>query len=159
VAEEKRQKIRAGAIIKRLHALIDGKIDMPRSAVTAALGLLDRPLPKLAAVEHSGTIGSGNGPRNNVHYDISSEPELTDESAAIALLDRGWGKPQQSIEMDWREKPPHEMTDEELTPNFRSPTRFLRRVCFDSNSCRQRLGFRLPLDRSDRQCLACSSLR
>jgi hypothetical protein len=30
------------------------------------------------------------------------------------LLDRGWGKPQQAIEMDWREKPLREMTDEEL---------------------------------------------
>jgi len=35
-------------------------------------------------------------------------------SAAIALLDRGWGKPQQAIEIDWREKPPAQMTDEEL---------------------------------------------
>jgi hypothetical protein len=35
-------------------------------------------------------------------------------SAAIALLDRGWGKPQQAIEMDWRQKPASLMTDEEL---------------------------------------------
>jgi hypothetical protein len=35
-------------------------------------------------------------------------------SAAIALLDRGWGKPQQAIEMDWRLKPAALMTDEEL---------------------------------------------
>jgi hypothetical protein len=35
-------------------------------------------------------------------------------SAAIALLDRGWGKPPQAIEMDWRQKPANKMTDEEL---------------------------------------------
>jgi hypothetical protein len=33
---------------------------------------------------------------------------------AIAVLDRGWGKPQQAIEMDWRQKSPDQMTDEEL---------------------------------------------
>jgi hypothetical protein len=31
-----------------------------------------------------------------------------------ALLDRGWGKPQQATEMDWRLKPASLMTDEEL---------------------------------------------
>jgi hypothetical protein len=35
-------------------------------------------------------------------------------SAAIALLDRGWGKPKRAVEMDWREEPMNEMTDEEL---------------------------------------------
>ena len=35
-------------------------------------------------------------------------------SAPIALLDRGWGKPQQAIVMDWRQKPASLMTDEEL---------------------------------------------
>jgi hypothetical protein len=40
-------------------------------------------------------------------------------SAAIALLDRGWGKPQQAIEMDWRETPVDEMSDEELMAEIR----------------------------------------
>jgi hypothetical protein len=41
-------------------------------------------------------------------------PAAARVSAAIAVLDRGWGKPQQAIEMDWRQKPPDQMTDEEL---------------------------------------------
>ncbi len=41
-------------------------------------------------------------------------PASQSSSAAIALLDRGWGKPQQAIEMDWRQKPADKMTDEEL---------------------------------------------
>jgi hypothetical protein len=41
-------------------------------------------------------------------------PAAARVSAAIALLDRGWGKPQQAIEMDWRQKPASLMTDEEL---------------------------------------------
>ncbi len=44
----------------------------------------------------------------------SRAPAAARISAAIALLDRGWGKPQQAIEMDWRQKPPDQMTDEEL---------------------------------------------
>jgi hypothetical protein len=35
-------------------------------------------------------------------------------SAAIALLDRGWGKPRRVLEMDWPENPVDKMTDEEL---------------------------------------------
>jgi len=41
-------------------------------------------------------------------------PAAARVSAAIAVLDRGWGKPQQAIEMDWRQKSPDQMTDEEL---------------------------------------------
>ena len=41
-------------------------------------------------------------------------PAAARVSAAIAVLDRGWGKPQQAIEMDWRQKTPDQMTDEEL---------------------------------------------
>jgi hypothetical protein len=35
-------------------------------------------------------------------------------SAAVALLDRGWGKPQQAVEMDWRERQVQKMSYEEL---------------------------------------------
>jgi hypothetical protein len=44
----------------------------------------------------------------------SRAPAAARISAAIALLDRGWGKPQQEVEMNLRKKPPREMTDEEL---------------------------------------------
>lgn len=36
-------------------------------------------------------------------------------SAAIALLDRGWGKPVQAIEVDRMDRPVEELTDEEIT--------------------------------------------
>ena len=35
-------------------------------------------------------------------------------SAAIALLDRGWGKPKEMLEITRRDRPVTEMTDEEL---------------------------------------------
>jgi hypothetical protein len=35
-------------------------------------------------------------------------------SAAIALLDHGWGKPKRAGEMNRREEPVNEMTDEKL---------------------------------------------
>jgi hypothetical protein len=44
-------------------------------------------------------------------------------SAAIALLDRGWGKPSQAIEMDLHQKPVEELTDEELTAIIRNAER------------------------------------
>ena len=49
-------------------------------------------------------------------------PAAARVSAAIALLDRGWGKPQQAIEMDWRLKPAALMTDEELMAIARGET-------------------------------------
>jgi len=52
-AEEVRQKIRATLLIKKLedHVLEDG--DMNPSQVTAALGLLKKSVPDLAAIELS----------------------------------------------------------------------------------------------------------
>jgi hypothetical protein len=44
-------------------------------------------------------------------------------SAAIALLDRGWGKPSQAIEMDLHQKPVQELTDAELTAIIRNADR------------------------------------
>ena len=43
--------------MNRLTAHILGKVDMPASAVTAALGLLRKKLPDMAAVEHTGDTG------------------------------------------------------------------------------------------------------
>jgi hypothetical protein len=55
--DETRAKIQTTQLINRLtdHAL--GDCDMPTSAVTAALGLLKKAIPDLAAVEHSGPDG------------------------------------------------------------------------------------------------------
>lgn len=52
--DETRAKIQAGNIITRLQKLIDGQIEMPPHAVTAALGLLHKAIPNLTSVEHSG---------------------------------------------------------------------------------------------------------
>jgi hypothetical protein len=54
--EETRAKIQVSQIVNRLTRHILGEEKMDASQVTAALGLLDRRLPKLAAVEHSGEL-------------------------------------------------------------------------------------------------------
>lgn len=54
--DETRAKIKVGNIINRLNKLIQGEIDMPPHAVTAALGLLRKALPDLTSVEHSGEV-------------------------------------------------------------------------------------------------------
>lgn len=54
--EETRAKIQVTQLVNRLtkHAL--GLVDMPASAVRAAETLLDRRLPRMAQVEHSGEV-------------------------------------------------------------------------------------------------------
>jgi hypothetical protein len=52
--ENTKAKIKASQIINRLMAHIDGNIDMPASAVTAAACLLRKVLPDLANTQHSG---------------------------------------------------------------------------------------------------------
>ena len=54
--DETRAKIKASQLVNRLtdHAL--GKVGMTASQVTAALGLLKKALPDLAAIEHSGEV-------------------------------------------------------------------------------------------------------
>ena len=54
--DDTRAKIKAGNIINRLTKLIEGEIEMPPHAVTAALGLLRKALPDLTSVEHSGEV-------------------------------------------------------------------------------------------------------
>jgi hypothetical protein len=57
VLEQKRQMIRADRLIDKLNRHIASKEGtMVPSAVTAALGLLRKVMPDLAAVEHSGLI-------------------------------------------------------------------------------------------------------
>lgn len=54
-----RQKIQASAIIHRLQQHVQGDVDMTATQVTAALGLLDRSVPKLAQVQHTGDDEGG----------------------------------------------------------------------------------------------------
>lgn len=50
-------------------------------------------------------------------------PAAARVSAAIALLDRDWGKPSQAFEMDLYQKPVQELTDAELTAIIRNAER------------------------------------
>lgn len=52
--ENTKAKIRASQLINRLQGHVDGKIEMRPSQVSAALGLLDKVVPDLKAVEVSG---------------------------------------------------------------------------------------------------------
>ena len=82
--EEKRAKIRAEAILKRLHNHIMSKDGcMEASAVTAALGLLRKVLPDLAAVEYSGAIE-----HKPVHQmtDAELDAEIARTKAQISAL-------------------------------------------------------------------------
>jgi len=54
-----RQKIQAGNIIHRLTQHVNGEVDMSSTQVTAALGLLDRSVPKLQAIQHVGDEEGG----------------------------------------------------------------------------------------------------
>ncbi len=53
-----RQKIRGTLLILRLQKFVMGKIEMDRTQVTAALGLLNKVLPDLKALEVSGEVES-----------------------------------------------------------------------------------------------------
>jgi hypothetical protein len=49
--EEVRQKIRTSQLINRLHDFINGKIELSPHQVTAALGLIKKTMPDLAAID------------------------------------------------------------------------------------------------------------
>ena len=55
--EATRQKIQTSQLINRLQSFINGEVKMETAQVTAALGLLKKSLPDLAAVQHSGDDG------------------------------------------------------------------------------------------------------
>lgn len=67
--ENWRQRIQASMLINRLNDHIHGKLDKPLEAsqVTAALGLLKKVAPDLAAVTHSGDQ------KNPVRFIIDSD--------------------------------------------------------------------------------------
>lgn len=49
-----RQKIQAGVLIDRLSKHANGKLEMTPSQIKAAEILLDRSIPKLSQIQHSG---------------------------------------------------------------------------------------------------------
>lgn len=55
--EEARNKIQVSQLINRLHSNVMGKVDLTPSQVQSAKILLDKRLPNLANVEHTGEDG------------------------------------------------------------------------------------------------------
>lgn len=53
-SEQVREKIRAGVLIDRLHKHAEGSLEMTASQIRAAEVLLDRSVPKLSQIQHSG---------------------------------------------------------------------------------------------------------
>lgn len=49
-----RQKIQASVLIDRMHRHVIGELDMTASQVAAANSLLDRSVPKLSQIQHTG---------------------------------------------------------------------------------------------------------
>lgn len=54
--ERIRSAIQTGQLVKRLTDHINGAVELNKSQVSAALGLLKKTLPDLTSVEHSGEI-------------------------------------------------------------------------------------------------------
>ena len=53
-SEMVRAKIQASVLIDRLQKHVKGEIDMSATQVQAAMGLLDRSVPKLSQIQHTG---------------------------------------------------------------------------------------------------------
>jgi len=54
--ERTRARIQTTQLIKRLQEFIFSKVELQPAQVTAALGLLRKTIPDLAAIEHSGEV-------------------------------------------------------------------------------------------------------
>ncbi len=56
-SEEVRSKIQASVLIDRLHKHANGELEMTSTQVKAAETLLDRSVPKLSQIQHTGEDG------------------------------------------------------------------------------------------------------
>lgn len=65
-----RQRIRVGVLLQRLQKHALGEIDMTKTQIVAALGLLKKTVPDLSSIEHTGEIR---------HRDVSDEPLTADQ--------------------------------------------------------------------------------
>jgi hypothetical protein len=54
--ERTRARIQTTQLLKRLQEFVNSKVELSPAQVTAALGLLRKTMPDLAAVEHSGEV-------------------------------------------------------------------------------------------------------
>jgi hypothetical protein len=75
--QETRLKIQASQIINRLTNHVLGNIELSSTQVTAALGLLRKAIPDLAAVQHSGQI------------EVKRASEMTDDELSTIASGRG----------------------------------------------------------------------
>jgi hypothetical protein len=66
-SEQVRAKIQASVLIDRLQKHVSGEIEMTSSQITAAQVLLDRSVPKLSQIQHTGD------PENPVHASVTLE--------------------------------------------------------------------------------------
>lgn len=64
-SEQVRMKIQASVLIDRLQKHVTGDIEMTPSQITAAQVLLDRSVPKLSQIQHTGDS------ENPVHASVS----------------------------------------------------------------------------------------
>ncbi len=53
---ETRERIKGGLLIKRLMDHVFGHVELTKTQVSAALGLLKKVVPDLSAIEHSGEV-------------------------------------------------------------------------------------------------------
>lgn len=53
-SEQVRAKIQASVLIERLHSHVVGDLEMTSSQIEAAKALLDRSVPKLSQIQHTG---------------------------------------------------------------------------------------------------------
>lgn len=53
-SEQVRAKIQASVLIQRLHAHVMGDLELTSSQIAAAQTLLDRSVPKLSQIQHTG---------------------------------------------------------------------------------------------------------
>lgn len=70
-SERVRERIRTAMLLNRLTGFVLGRIEMSAHQVSAALGLLRKTVPDLAAIEHSGEV--------KLQRDVSANP-LTPEA-------------------------------------------------------------------------------
>jgi hypothetical protein len=76
-SEQVRLKIKASALIDRLHKIAEGSVQATAVQVNAAIALLDRSVPKLSQIQHTGAEG---GPVQvaAVEWRVTRDPGATD---------------------------------------------------------------------------------
>ena len=70
--EDVRAKIQTSQLVNRLTDHVFGRVELSASQVTAAMGLIKKVLPDLAAVQHTGADG---GPIQTESVNVSNAPD------------------------------------------------------------------------------------